>query len=148
MILISQRNPAWATEKLGQSTLNLGRFGCTSCCISMLSDYFGSYKSPIEIAHNVANYTKDGLIVWKALSFKNMKFDKRTYGRDDNEIRAALKDPNRAVILEVDNAHWVVGVKPTLLSRDYVVADPWYGDKCNLSKRYGKITGSAYFSRK
>lgn len=148
MIILSQRDPRWASSKLGQSNLTCGRWGCTTTAISMVSDYFGCYVSPLDLSHNVHNYTKDGLVVWEALSFRCFKGDKRTYGRDDKEIRAALKDPSRAVILEVDSSHWVVALAPTLLGNDYRIADPWFGDKCVLSKRYKKITGAKYFSKK
>ncbi len=64
MRYLSQRNLLWASEHLGSSSLTMGRFGCTTTCLSMLSDYFRGYISPIQIAHNANNYTKDGLVVW------------------------------------------------------------------------------------
>lgn len=148
MIYLSQRDPKWCENKLGGSKLTIGRYGCTTTCISMLSDYFGYYLSPDKIAANKTFYTKDGLILWQNLNIVSMKFERREYGEVDNEIIAALKDKNRAVMLEVNNGqHWVVAVKKNMIGDDYVVADPWLGDKCGVKKRYHNITGAAYFSR-
>lgn len=148
MRYLSQRDPRWALDRIGSSPLLVGRYGCTLTCVSMLSDWFGCYLSPTAIAHNAALFTKDGLVIWSALRLRSMKFDRRAYSRDDAEIRAALRDPDRAVIFQVDGFHWVVGIKPTLLGNDYVVVDPWDGRKKSLRSAYSRITGAAYFSRK
>ena len=115
MKILSQRDPAWAADKLGASTLTIGRFGCTTTCISMLSDYFGCYKSPLEIAHNASNYTPDGLVVWSRLMFARMQFVRRDRTFDAAAIADSIKDPNKAVMLEVNNGqHWVVAIRKTL----------------------------------
>jgi len=112
----------------------------------MLSDYFGCYLTPSELAHNAHNYTKDGLVVWSDLSFAKFKFVKRTYTRDDSAILDALKDPAKAVILQVNNgAHWVLALRKNLFGNSYTVADPWLGDKCDVLKRYHNIVGAAFF---
>lgn len=148
MIYLSQRDPKWVNEKLGQSSLTVGRYGCTTTCISMLSDYFGCYKSPIVLAHNVANYTKEGLVIWQNLSFPKMKFVKRTFGENMAEIVSAMKDNDRAVMLNVsDGAHWVVGLSKKLLGNDYVMLDPWTGAKGSVKAVYRNVTGAAFFER-
>ena len=150
MKILSQRDLKWAALKLGQSPLTVGRYGCTTTCISMLSDYFGSYKDPGELATKVLKYTNEGLILWSSVdAIPHMKFEKRLYGRNDDEIMNALKDPNKAIILQVNNgAHWVVALRKTILGKSYTVADPWSGDKCDVIKRYKNITGAAVFIRK
>lgn len=150
MKFLSQRDLQWSSSKLGASQITVGRYGCTTTCISMLSDYFGCYKSPLELAHNANNYTKDGLVLWQNFKFEKMKFDLREYGRNDAHILAALKDPNRAVILQVnDGAHWVVAYSTRVLRRgDYIIVDPWDGKKKSLLSAYKNITGAAYFSKK
>ena len=148
MKILSQRDPKWSADKLGSSSLTLGRFGCTTTSVSMLTDYFGEWMTPKQMAHDVNWYTKDGLILWKNLHFKNMKFDRREYGRNDYDIQAALKDPDRAVILEGNNhSQWVTALRKTLIGKSYVVADPWLGTKVDVLKVYKNITGAAYFSR-
>ena len=147
MITLCQRDPAWANVKLGASQLTVGRYGCTTCAVSMLSDYFKGYLEPQQLAANVNNYTPEGLILWSHLKFPTMQFVNRQYLYNDAEITKALKDPNLAVIIEVNHSHWVAGVKKDLFGR-IIVNDPWLGDKCDVKKRYGQITGSAIFMRK
>lgn len=147
MIYLSQRDPAWSTKKMGISTESLGRYGCTTTCISMLSSYFECYLTPLQLASNTNLYTKNGLIIWSRLKFDKMRFVKRERGRNDAGIRNALADPDDAVILEVDNhSHWVVAIRKS--GNDYVILDPWTGKKGKAIKDYRNITGAAYFSRK
>lgn len=149
MLYLSQRDPLWATHKIGASNLTLGKFGCVTCCVSMLSDYFKCYLSPLQIASNVNNYTKDGLIWWTHLNFEDMKFDWRGYNEDKGRIQQYLKDPKKAVILQVNNKqHWVVALRKSLIYDDYICLDPWTGKKCYAKKSYHNITGAAYFSAK
>lgn len=146
MRYLSQRDLQWCDKKLGQSSLTIGRYGCTTTCISMLSDYFGEYTMPSAIAANVHYYTPDGLILWTNLKFHNFEFVKRQNIRSDVNIKAAIADPNQAVILNVNNgAHWVVAVRPTLFGDSYIVVDPWTGTKCDVIKVYKNIVGAAYF---
>lgn len=149
MQLLSQRDPRWCQEKLGQTSLTIGRYGCTTVCLSMLSDYFGGFQVPIKIAHNVNFYTPEGFIKWLNLTFLSMKFERREYGENATNIQFALKDPDRAVILLVnDGQHWVVGMRKSLLGNDWIVADPWTGKKCAAKGVYHNVTGAAYFVRK
>ena len=117
----------------------------------MAGDYFGEIKSPLELAHDVNLYTADGLIKWSSLAniYKKMRFAERGYGDVRPTILAALKDPNQAVLLQVNNGvHWVIGLRKALFGNDIVVADPWNGDKCGAIARYKNITGFALFARK
>lgn len=149
MSYFSQRDPRWSKEKIGESSLTVGRMGCCLTSISMLSSYFECLRLPSELAHNVHYYTKNGLVIWKNFVFSKMRFVGREYMRNDEKIREYLKDSGKAVIFEVDNrAHWVVGIKPTLLGNDYVIVDPWTGTKKTLKKEYKNITGAAYFAFK
>lgn len=143
-----QRDPIWTNIVMLPSSLTLGRFGCTTTCIADLSTYFGDNLNPHAVCNRI-KYTPGGLIIWQSAVFEHFEFERREYGRKDANIEAALKDPNRAVILNVGNgSHWVVAV-----SRDwfgnYKIADPWMGDFLMLEKRYGRsIQGAAYFRRK
>ena len=150
MKILSQRDPKWAPDKLGSSQLTLGKFGCTTTCISMLTDFFGCFQSPLQIAHNIHNYTKEGLIIWENLKFDKMKFDTRIrWAPGENVINNALRDLNQAIMLEVNNhSHWVLALRKTLIGKSWIVADPWSGDKCDVLKRYHNITGAAIFKRK
>lgn len=148
MIYLSQRDPRWAALKLGQSKLTVGRYGCTTTCISMLSDYFKSFIDPGKLATATLKYTKDGLIIWQSVdNIPHMKFEARMYGQKDAEIMASLKDPKKAVILQVNNGqHWVVALRRSIWNKkDYTVLDPWTGKQCGALKIYHNITGSAHF---
>ncbi len=143
MKILSQQDPQWAKFKLGQSSLTVGRYGCTTTCLSMLSDYYGVYKDPVAI-QGFLKYTPDGLIIWESLNLSPMKFGKRLRERNDAEIQISLKDPKKAVILEVNHSHWVVATSK-FLGNTYWIADPWTGTR-RLSTAYnGNITGSAHF---
>jgi len=114
----------------------------------MLSDYFGCFKSPLEIAKNLANYTESGLVLWKNMDkfFQGMGFEWRAYGFDKKRIDESLKDKNKAVILQVDGGkHWVVALRKAYIGNDYIILDPWDGKKCGALAKYKTITGSAHF---
>lgn len=135
--------------KVGTSPLTVGRWGCTITCISMLSDYFGSYKSPAELAQNANLFTSDGLVIWNRLDFQNMKFVTRMYGDNEASIKESLRDPNKAVLLQVDNGqHWILPTRETYVANDYLAVDPWTAKFCAAKGDYRNVTGSAHFMRK
>ena len=143
MKIISQRNPLWSQHKLGKSNLTIGLFGCTTCCICMVADYFGEYHDPVAM-QGYQGYTPEGLIIWESLKLKKMKFGKRLRKFDPAEIQVSLKDPKKAVILEVENRHWVVALNKLPFVNVYRIADPWTGT-IRLSTAYKYISGSAHF---
>lgn len=148
MIKLSQRDSRWASTKIGYSSITVGRYGCTLTCISMLSDYFGCFLDPKRLASEILKFTKDGLILWGSVTSKIpcMEFEKRLYKRDDAEIDLSLKDPKKAVILQVELYHWVVALRKLPLGV-YLIADPWTGT-VRLSTAYKNISGSAHFLKK
>ena len=157
MKYLSQRDNQWAQVSLGRSRATVGRYGCTTTCISMLTDYFGYWHSPKDLAKEIIQYTyhpkypkqSEGLILWPSVdNTKCMKFEKRLYGRKDDEILISLADPKKAVIFEVNGCHWVVGVKKTMFGNDYWIIDPWDGKKKTLTEGKYRITGSAHFIKK
>lgn len=144
---LSQRDPNWSNITMVPSRLTLGRYGCTTTCIAMLSDYFKCYTSPDHVVNVNVKYTIDGLILWESIKFPNFAFEDRIYGYLPGRIDQSLADPNRAVILQVANAsHWVVAIHKVPGTKLYFIVDPWDG-KVKLSSTYGKITGSAHFKR-
>lgn len=149
MINLSQQDPRWANVTLGNSRYTIGRYGCTTTCLSMLSDYFKCYQAPDKVAKGGAKYTLDGYIIWESLNFSSMAFEARVRSRDDKMIQTSLNDRTRAVILNVNNgAHWVVAVNKVLFSNDYWVIDPWSGNKVKACKTYKNIVGSAHLKWK
>lgn len=144
MKLLSQRDPLWADKNIGASTIKVGRYGCTLTCLSMLSDYAGAWMRPDVIAGQKEWFTKDGLVIWTKLGIPGLIFEKRLYGKNEAEIDESLKDPKKAVILQVQNYHWVVCVGKNW-NKSYRIADPWTGKRANMSKYDHDITGSAHF---
>lgn len=157
MLQLSQRDSRWAADKMGASPLTLGRWGCTTTVVSMISDDLGCYKSPLQLAHNANNYTRDGLILWDSLNKtfeEQMRFVWRGYGAkgkytsmaDFSPLLKALANPKQRVALEVnDGAHWVKLVKKNAIGRDWTIIDPWDGKECDVLARYHNITGYAIF---
>lgn len=146
MILLSQRDIRWSSIKMLPSTLTLGRYGCTTTAICMLSDYFKCFTLPsVAASHNI-KYNSEGKILWNTIDFATFKFTQRVYAFDPVRIEDSLKDPDKAVILEVWNmSHWVALVRRSLFG-GYVVADPWTGKLITIKK--SEVTGSAHFIRK
>lgn len=140
MQILSQRDPRWASKFLGKSKSTVGRYGCTITSISMLLDYFKKYKNPGFLADNLV-FTKEGLIIWGSLPTVGFQLEKRFYGNDTTLIDAALKHPNKGVIIQVENYHWVLGLGKSIFG-GYRIADPWFGD-ISTTRRYKSITGGA-----
>jgi len=130
------------------SKVTIGRFGCTLTCIADLSTYYGDNLTPHDINER-AKFTNGALIYWNSVNFPHFVFDRRAYGRDNNSIMRALKDPDTAVILQVAAAsHWVVATGWQKEINDFKIADPWLGDFSNMARYKKDITGAAYFRRK
>ena len=157
---LCQQDARWASVLLGDSTLTVGRYGCTTTAICNGLRYFGIFITPDQFAHNADNYTRHdnpqggGLVDWPHFQLPGgFTFVKRIGSRtapvrDDAAITASLKDPNQFVILEVANgSHWVLALRRTLFGNDYRIEDSWHGDCANAVGRYRNITGSAHFAR-
>lgn len=149
MLYLRQDDKRWSTNKIGKTSLTLGRWGCTITCVSMLSSYYGCYKSPAELAAIPSLFSVEGKIIWSSIGkiFDNkMKFDIRRYGMNRAAITSSLNtSPRTSVIAEVSNgSHWVVIVGT--YGTDYLCVDPRDGQKKLVLKTYKNITGSAHFT--
>lgn len=140
----SQRDPRWANKVIAPG-YQIGKVGCTVTSISMLSFYFGDNLTPDKIV-DICKFTNQGLVIWTSCNFTKFAFERREYGRNEVNINQALKDPNRAVILNVaQGSHWVVatGHFGTLLK----IADPWLGDMSTMARYKNDIEGASYFRK-
>lgn len=146
MVKLSQRDSRWASHRMLPSTLTIGRYGCTTTCISMLSDWYGHFRTPNIMASMHIPYTQDGLIIWGGMKLQGFNFQKRLKTTDHKAIQESLKGKDTSVILEVDHCHWVVALSRVPFTNTYRIADPWDG-KVKLSTAYKKVTGSAHFTR-
>jgi hypothetical protein len=133
---------------MGASKLTLGGYGCTTCCVSMVSAWYGEYVSPDKLAKSKALYTTAGLIIWQALGFLKFKFSERFYSFRKDKIDEALASSSKTVILQVNNDHWVWAIGKWLPVLGYRIIDPWTGSVCYSNRYRNNITGGAIFDRK
>jgi len=152
MLYLQQGDPRWNRNRLGRSWLTVGKFGCTSVCVSMLSDYFGEYKNPAQLAADKNLYTSQGLLIWNQLNkiFKKFEWDGRRIRRYDRKaVLESLNNPNTACILEVNHGqHWVVPFRSLQNTEEILIIDPWTGRVGGAIGDYRGITGSSHFRRK
>ena len=141
MILLNQTDPRFANVKMLPSNITIGRAGCLLCSLCMLSDYFGEFVLPQQAIGQQVFFNKSGYVIWEKLNFSKFKLEKRIRNYDKLEVKMSIKDPKRAVCLNVNNgSHWVVAVKA--LPGDYYWCYDPYGGKRKLYKG-SQISGSA-----
>ena len=151
MKLLSQKNPLWASVKLGQSNLTIGNYGCLITSISMALSWYvetfklGKWKDPEWMAKNL-KFTMGGLFIWKSLDDSELpiKFVYRYYSRNDAKCLEILKSTYNVCILRVvlnGYQHWVFLINNT--KKGFVIADPIDGKIRYLSEKYRTITGFA-----
>ena len=156
---LSQRDAKWSTVSMGNSGVTIGRMGCLLTCISMMSDYFGCYQSPAQLATNANNFDIYGGIQWINLHFPNFGFrwregsqmasgnEKIDMAMIDDYLTEGPRHADRAVVLNVANkSHWVLALWKTDTG-DYLAIDPWTGGTCNVLETYHNINGASLFVR-
>lgn len=147
MILLNQYDLRWANVKMFPSGITLGKAGCTTTSICMLSDYFRCFKIPSQVIDVNIKYTQDGLIKWETINFPTFRFSGRFRQFDPSKIDQALKDPKQAVIFNVNGGtHWVAGVR-ALPMGFYQIYDPW-GGKSRIINGRKNIVGFSTFQAK
>ena len=145
MLSISQKDHNWASVKIGKSRTSIGVDGCTICALCMISSKF--LKDPY-LPQNAAHhwvFDRTGRIIWTRTKFRGMEFIWRGYKNDFDQIKKYANDANKAVIVQVNNNHWlaVSGVAGTRIG----INDPWDGKEyLKLPSKY-KITGYALFKK-
>ena len=153
MKILRQTNPVWKNLSLGGSKLTIGGFGCTSTALAEANNKFGAQCTPVDVSNHKEFYTSEGLILWTKLDLKYVKFEAngREYKYNEQRIFDSLTNPKKCVLLQVmfpkAGQHWVFG--EALGDENIIYArDPFYGDICDVKRRYGAIIGSAHFERK
>jgi lysozyme len=145
----SQNDPAWKYDHLGNSTLTVGDYGCTTSCICALASWFGDKITPKMLAESKNCYTNSGLIIWQQLEtvFKHIKFRYRYYHFNEEIIDDALKNPATAVLLQVNNGkHWVSALAKS--KTGYKCSNPYpYPAKTQVYKN-NSITGFTVLQEK
>ena len=164
----SQQDPRWRDIKMDNSNLTVGGYGCALTCISMLTDYYGCFQTPGQLAllHNVC---PGGNINWTTLDFPTFSFryaDGNLMNTNQSVINADilksyLSDVNngdRSAIIQItvtppkggaSYTHFLIGDWLLPLTNDIKVIDPWDGKSKDLFLSYpnAKITEVCYFTR-
>lgn len=141
MKILSQRDPQWSKEKLGESNATIGMYGCLICSLSMLSDWCGKYQDPKWMARNL-HFNSSGLLLWPSINTTPdmpMNFVYRYYKQDKEKILEILKSKDRMCVLNIQyGKHWVVLVGYSRIG-GYKVADPWSGNIRNIGSGEGLV---------
>lgn len=154
---ICQRDPRWKNRKIGQSDKTIGTDGCTLSSITYLDQWFNPNRKPILTPAYLAGkkdlFLKDARIIWDKLNqyLENFEYVGRFYKFDYDRVVEALKDPDQAVIIEVDNhEHWVAGNSYGRNQSGYFlkVMDPWFGELNDPLKTWHSLDGFVLFRRK
>ena len=142
-MIYGQRDPRWASQKIGKSSSTIGLYGCTITAIAMIADL-----TPDEVNTRltaVNGYQVD-LILWSKINeaIPCLKFEWRGYQYDNAKVKKAI-DENGVCLVEVDfdgsiatprDRHWV------LYKGSQRLCDPWTGREAATSK-YPRTTGYA-----
>ena len=139
----NQLDPKWRGLTLGRTWATMARYGCATFALSMMSERFGCYRSPEDIAKNPRHYNTRALILWKNVAFDKMVFEKRLRKRNYPAIDASLA-PGRGVLVEVNWAHWLLVLEKD--GNDYIAIDPLGGQTVHVIEKYGRITGSVHYT--
>jgi len=144
MIILSQKDPRWGGKTIGKSNSTIARFGCTITSLSMLSDWYGCFKDPAWMAKNLQFLTD--LIIWQSIEkVLCFKFVWRYYKLNEEKLLEALKGKDTSALIQVNNNHWVVGIKKVPLM-GYWTADPYSGTR--RFYKTNQISGFTTFTRK
>jgi len=142
MKIYSQRDPKWGGKTIGNSKSLIKDYGCTISGIAMLSSWYGCDHDPAWMAKNL-RFLND-LVIWQSVTEKLcFKWVWRQYGRNDAKILASLKGKTTSCLLQVQNRHWIVGIRK--IGNYYWCADPWTGTRRFIHKSL--ISGSSHFDR-
>jgi len=149
---LSQRDPRWANDKMGNSSCTVGRFGCLITSITMALRWFGKDVDVKELnqwlSANGGYVNGTGNLYWGAIPdlypdiYMHTSINCVSVPAPLDKIDALLAQ-NIPVIVEVDfnpattpiDQHWVLLIGKQ--GDDYIVNDPWYGDTGSFKQRYG-----------
>lgn len=150
MKTLSQRDPRWASKKLGYGSGTIGDYGCTLTSLAMMAglspDALNEMLKGSSFADSAFAGATKNLIWWTRLEkYTNglIKFHWRGYGYDEKRILNAVAKYG-ACLIEVDfdgtghneNKHWIVSIGNRKAN------DPWSGNEVPTNK-YSKWTGWA-----
>jgi len=153
---LSQRDPRWATKKLGFSTYSIGSKGCTITAFTILVNYvYGANYGVDEVNEKLKEFqafAKDmngqrSLLIWSlaAKAYPKLKWIYRDYNYNNSKVWWYVNIHKIPVCVEV-NA-WAIGAPKhwVLYLGSQKMADPWTG-KIEATSKY-PATGDALYQR-
>lgn len=159
---LSQRDPRWANDRMGNSSCTIGRFGCLITSITMALRWFGKDIEVKELnrwlSANGGYVNGTGNLYWGAIPklypdiYMHTAINCASIPAPLDKIDALLVK-NIPVIVEVDfnpstvpiDQHWVLIIGKQ--GDDYIVNDPWYGDTGSFKQRYGSPSRYIFWIR-
>lgn len=165
MSYLCQRDPRWASYKIGYASFTAGQKGCAFTALLELwqsltglkitaKDYI-SYVTDVSLFTDRNHPIEPGLILWDRVCARlnkqfgtTIRYDGTESGNKRASQLAALKAVGKGCLLQVNNgAHFVTlwgQVKGD--AKELTCVDPWVGEKRPVFKTYHNITGARYFS--
>lgn len=159
---LSQRDPRWANDKMGNSTCTVGRFGCLITSITMALRWFGKDVDVKELNNWLSNeggyVSGTGNLYWGAIPqlfqdvYMHTAINCVSIPAPLDKIDALLAQGIPAIV-EVDfhpatapvDQHWVLVIGKD--GDDYIINDPWYGDTASFKERYGSPSRYIFWIR-
>ena len=147
---MSQRDPRWSNDIMGNSYFTVGEQGCLVTVASILLDYLGINIDPGIYNHLLSTnygYAPPHNMYWKAPEILWAGQIKRAEYREFNgytdewqtAVDGILKD-SRPALVEVRMGflqHWVIVIGK--VGNSYIIYDPWYDETIPLTKHYDKV---------
>ncbi len=168
--VFTQRSPVWAHELLGTDPVDtIGSSGCALTAVTMVQAAFGYQTNPHLLNQWLTQhggYIENDAILWRTamgptagsvrlkwIHIPGLVPQLRWDDQDSNDrpaaalIRQELGAGN-LVVVEVrlhGNMHFVVLTGS--VGQDFLINDPWYGDRTTLARRYGSYETGVYSAR-
>jgi hypothetical protein len=156
----AQRDPRWASVKLGFGNTTIGQYGCVLCCLAMASERatLETLLPPDanELIKSAGGYTGRNLnlVQWAAaggalgLTY-NWSERWRSTPADVGRVQDTLA-PGKFVLLQMDfdtsdddlDEHWVL-VRESLGDGRFLIDDPWTGKAHEFPPAYCRSGWSA-----
>ena len=155
IVVYSQRDPQWANDILGQDTgheKTIGNWGCLLVVYNMLAKYYefsgltpGNYNTHMALSGGFSRQylisgafqkAHPGIVDYQGFMSRN---DSAMLPKINDYINAGKPVPVRVDFnpsTDVWEQHWVLLLEHRP-GDDYLIADPWTGQKILLSAAYG-----------
>ena len=168
--VFTQRSPVWAHELLGSDPLDtIGSSGCALTAVTMVQAAFGYQTNPHLLNQWLTQhggYVENDAILWRTAMgptagsvrlkwihipgiVPQLRWDDQD--SSDRPAPAVIRQELGAghlVVVEVrlhGNMHFVVLTGSA--GQDFLINDPWYGDRTTLARRYGPYETGVYSAR-